>query len=371
MNISWAPEQAPDQGQRLSGPRPTHIPATPKTVRWGRLPGAGDPPAATVASGDVVSIDTLSHEGALEDQGRNPRMFFQGQGIDEVLDDLVECAGALPHDAALDGPHFVTGPVAVRGAAPGDLLRIDILDLRRRCAYGVVSNRHAKDVFAAEPVLRPFTADEDLAYEVIRVSSEHAGDFGVMAGFPPIPLRPFLGIMGVAPSGGEHRHSGPPGGFGGNIDLARLVAGTTLFLPVQVADAQFYVGDPHFVQGNGELASTALEAPLTATLRLSVLPGAAADHGVRAPVAFADDDVVVCGLDRDLGRAVRNATVNTLSLLQSCGHSPRRSLLWLSMAADTEVTQVVDGVLGAHLVCPASAFTPLATAWNGPPPDHR
>ncbi|NDV10526.1 acetamidase [Rhodococcus sp. IEGM 248] len=352
-----------------------HVPATPASVLWGRLPSARDEPVQIVGSGSLVSLDTISHEGALPDQGGDPAAFFRRHGIDDILPDLVECAAALPRDAAADGPHFVTGPVAVTGARPGDLLRVDIVSLRRRCDYGVVSDRHHKDVFAAEPGTRPFAASQDLAYAVVHVDAAGDREFARMDGFPAVELRPFLGIIGVAPAGNERLHSGPPGNFGGNLDLAYLVEGSTLFLPVQVEGALFYVGDPHFVQGNGELASTALEAPLTVTVRLTVLPGAA-DRHPDAPVALAGDNVVVCGLDRDLGRAVRLATANTLTLLEKCGRAPQQSLLWLSMAGEVEVTQVVDGVLGAHVVCPAEAFEPVIADWAAadadslPDPSH-
>lgn len=85
------------------------------------------------------------------------------------------------------------------------------------------------------------------------------------------PLNPFLGIMGVTPNTDEHYSSVPPTRVGGNIDINELGVGSTLYLPVEVPGAGFYTGDPHFVQGDGEVALTALEASLRGTVRLTVL----------------------------------------------------------------------------------------------------
>jgi acetamidase/formamidase len=314
------------------------------TLRWGRLPSASAKPVATVSSGDVLTLDTLSHEGALEDQGRDPLKFFARHGV-SPLPDLLDAVEALPHRPD-DGPHFVTGPVLVDGAQPGDLLQVDIVSLERRADYGVITNRHAKDVFGSSGP-RPSGFTDRVVSTFCRV----VDGWAVLDGDPRlgVPLAPFLGIMGVAT--GEELHSGPPGPFGGNLDLKHLVAGSTLFLPVQVPGALFYAGDPHFAQGNGELASTALEAPLRATLRLTVRSG---PFTVDAPVARTPSSWIVCGLDRDLGRAVRAAAAAAVRLLGNDDVAPDLALAWLSVAGDVEVTQVVDGVLGAHVVLPRS-----------------
>lgn len=335
-----------------------HVPASVQTLRWGRLPSRRSAPVASVAAGQVFTVDTLSHEGALEDQGRDPLAFFTSRGVaaEDVLPDLVAAVPALAHDPLRDGPHFVTGPLHVDGAQPGDLLQIDVVALQGRCDYGVISDRHAKDVFAADEASRPYGSlrGVDLVSTFCRVVDDVAvldGDARLR-----VPVRPFLGIVGVAADSDDEPHSGPPGPCGGNVDLRHLVAGTSLYLPVQVPGALLYVGDPHFVQGNGELASTALEAPLRATLRVQVHRGAAA---LRAPVALTPSSWIVCGLDRDLGRAVRAAAHDAVTLLAAAGLSPDLALAWLSVAGDVEVTQVVDGVLGAHVVLPRDRALPL------------
>jgi acetamidase/formamidase len=104
----------------------------------------------TVRSGTTVTVDTVSHEGLLEDQGKDPMQYFGDHGVkpDSVLRDAVEIAAKTPH--AGPGPHVVTGPIAVEGARPGDVLKIEILRLIRRVPYGVISNRHGKGALSGE-----------------------------------------------------------------------------------------------------------------------------------------------------------------------------------------------------------------------------
>ncbi len=130
-----------------------YLPARPSEVFWGRLPCADDAPVLTVRAGETVTIDTLSHEGLLEDQGRDPLAFFMGHEVPAalVLDDAVAlAASAHPRDPAADGPHVVTGPIAVDGAQPGDLLVIEVVRLQPRVPYGVVSNRHGRGALPGE-----------------------------------------------------------------------------------------------------------------------------------------------------------------------------------------------------------------------------
>ena len=214
-----------------------YLRSTPETVHWGALPGRESVPAATVDSGAVVTIDTVSHEGILEDQGRDPVAFFARHGIpaSKVLSDAQAiAASSLEHD----GPCVVSGPVAVRGAEPGDVLKVDVLGLVPRVPYGVISNRHAKgtshDVSTFTPVHRVAAGS--------RVQ--------LRAG---LPLDPCLGIIGLA---GDNLTTGD--GLG---------VGSSLYLPVLVPGAKFFAGDPHYAQDGRDM----LEAPLRATFRLTVI----------------------------------------------------------------------------------------------------
>ena len=174
-----------------------YLETTPETCHWGWLPNRASQPVLSVGDGAVVTIDTLSHEGILEDQGRDPVAYLAGFGVkpDDVLaDSRLLAASEITHDFD-DGPHVVTGPIAIAGAEPGDLLRVDVLDLALRAPYG------------------------------------------------------FISLMGVAPDTAEPVPSVPPGQHGGNLDVNELQVGSSLYLPVQTAGAVFYAGDPHSSAG--------------------------------------------------------------------------------------------------------------------------
>ena len=332
----------------------TYLPSTPETVLWGRLPCGTDLPVISVASGTVVTVDTLSHEGLLPDQGQNPVAYFGREGVPPqlVLDDAILVAKSCSRDEA-DGPHLVTGPIAVRGARPGDLLRIDVLDLEPRVPYGVISNRHGRGALPGE-----FPEGPDVVSVFAAVDESDGGYVGVLPraadsdAVARFPLAPFLGIMGVAAAGPDRPHSVPPGAYGGNIDVKLLVEGTSLLLPVQVDDALAYVGDPHFAQGDGEVALTAMEASLRATLRFSVIPRSAAleEYGVvTGPLIVTPEFLVPTGLSEDLDEAVQHAVRAAIELLHArFGMDRANALAYLSAATDFDISQVVDIVKGVH-----------------------
>jgi acetamidase/formamidase len=240
--------------------------------------------------------------------------------------------------------------VALHGARPGDVLEVEVLTLLRRAPYGVISNRHGKGALPGE---YPQSPEGEPVSLVATVGEDGRGRLPVGDGRQlAFPLRPFLGIMGVAPATESPVHSVPPGPHGGNIDVRHLGTGARLFLPVQVPDALFYVGDPHFSQGDGEVALTAFEAPLRATLRLTVHTDPATRSlaaRLRAPFAETPSEHIVLGLDRDLDEALRNAVRDALTLLTDRFAIPGPvGLAYLSAAADFHVSQVVDIVKGVH-----------------------
>ncbi|HVV08302.1 acetamidase/formamidase family protein [Amycolatopsis sp.] len=343
--------------QPLTGDAPDYLPAGPATTTWGRLPCADDEPVLSVEPGTTIVVDTVSHEGILEDQGRDPVAFFGGHGVaeKEVLLDAIAIAAGGEHDPT-GGPHVITGPVEVRGARPGDLLAVRIGELAPRVPYGVVSSRHGKgllpDCFPAGGELTSiFCPVEDLTLGIDRARATlplRTAGTGRRVRFP---ITPFLGVMGVA-TPAPRRHSTPPGLHGGNIDIRLLVTGATLYLPVQVPGAGFYVGDPHFAQGNGEIALTALEAPLRATLTVDVVPAdeARARFGaVAGPFARTAEFLIPTGLDEDLDVAVQKCGRNAVTLLGAVfGMAPELAYAYLSAAADFDISQVVDVVKGSH-----------------------
>src|SRR5919205_247047 len=155
----------------------------------------------------------------------------------------------------------LAGPIAVRGAEPGDTLAVEILDLHTR-GWGWTAILPGLGLLAddfTEPYLRIF----DLTH----------GDVTYFRDDIAIPLAPFMGTMGVCPAQADAQAVMQPGTFGGNMDTRQLVAGTTLYLPVQVEGAQFSCGDAHGAQGDGEVCVTGLEAPMFASLRFRLERG--------------------------------------------------------------------------------------------------
>ncbi|TIC81676.1 acetamidase/formamidase family protein [Nocardioides sp. GY 10127] len=338
-----------------TGPtRGTYLPSTPDHVLWGRLPCETDEPVLRVDPGTEVTLDTISHEGILEDQGRDPRAFFTAHGGEDldVLDDAVALAASdHPRTFGVDGPHVVSRPVAVTGARPGDLLAVTVVETLPRVPYGVISNRHGRGALPGE---YPLSGEVYSAFAHLTDDEQHAALPLVPGGDPVVrfPLAPFPGILGVAVTGPERPHSVPPGAHGGNIDIKLLTAGATLYLPVQVADALFYAGDPHFAQGDGEVSLTALEASLRLTVRLDVVPAeeAVARFGeVVGPLAETTDLLIPTGMDPDLDLALQACVRQAISLLGArYGMDPSLAYAYLSAATDFEISQVVDLVKGCH-----------------------
>jgi acetamidase/formamidase len=324
-------------------------------MRWGRLPTPDDDAAALLTSGDVITFDTVSHEGLLGDQGADPVAFFGQWGIgpNEILDDARELAGTALMREGDDGPHAVLGPVSIAGAEPGDVLCIEPLEFAFRVDYGIVSNRHGRGVLAG---VMPLPDDNGVEPAVVstlaRVVSSDRGCIESPAGRPlHFDLRPFLGLVGITPSG-ESRSSTPPGRHGGNLDIRHLGLGSKLLLPVQIPDAGLYVGDPHFAQGNGEVALTAFEAPLRASLRITVLSGPEARRLaalMQAPWGETATHTILVGLGATLDEAMRDCVQRAvLFVCETTGADPASALAFLSAAADFEISQAVNLVVGVH-----------------------
>jgi acetamidase/formamidase len=353
------------------GRRPgAYVTSTPETVRWGYLPNRTAKAIRTVRSGATVTFDTVSHEGILEDQGRDPVAYFARKGVPErnVLDDAKAIAASdLPHDFVKDGPHIVTGPINVIGARPGDVLRVDVVGLTPRAPYGVISNRHGKGALPNEYPLRPrsdpnASAERPELYNnvsiftpVRRIRSEFRGVLPVSRQLrAEFPIDPFMGVMGVALDTAEPVNSIPPTMAGGNLDIRDLTVGSTLYLPVFVPGAKFFAGDPHYVQGDGEVALTALEAPLRGTFRLTLLKAGSKDipggRG-RLEVPFGENAEfwLAVGLNADLDEAMKQAVRESIQFLDGELGMPRAvAYAYLSAATDYVVSQVVDRTKGVH-----------------------
>jgi len=348
-----------------------YVPSTLDTIQWGYLPNATTAPVLTVPSGATVVFDTVSHEGILEDQGRDPIAYFGKHGVPArmVLKDAVAITrSSLAHDFSKDGPHIVTGPVAVQGAEPGDVLKVDVLAVTPRVPYGVISNRHGKGALpgefpeGAKPEPDASAAEPDKFHNVsifTPISKNSRGQWvGMMknARGEPVsfPTAPFIGVMGVAADTSEPVHSVPPGVYGGNMDVKDLGAGTTVYLPVFVPGANFYAGDPHMVQGNGEVALTALEHSMRATFRLTLLKKGdpripSASGTLTKPFGETRDYWITIGLNPDLNEAMKDAVRESVRFLSEVlGMDRAVAYAYLSAATDFNVSQVVDRTKGIH-----------------------
>lgn len=345
-----------------------YVPSTLTTIQWGYLPNRDQPPVLSVASGSIVTFDTVSHEGLLEDQGRNANKYFTSKGVTptQILAEAqLISQSALKHDFEHDGPHIVTGPVEILGAQPGDVLKVEIINVEPRVPYGVISNRHGKGTLVGElpkalaaptpNVNKPSSYANVSVFTPIKKSAngQYEGSITTASGQSiHFPLKPFMGIMGVAANTSEPVNSVPPAYYGGNLDINALSSGTTAYFPVQVSGALFYTGDGHFSQGNGEVALTALEGSTRATFKLTVLkagidpiPG----QELKQTLAETNEYWIIPGLDSDLDEAMKNSTRESIRFLnQHYGIDEELAYAYLSAATDFNVSQVVDKTKGIH-----------------------
>jgi acetamidase/formamidase len=354
----------------------SYVGLSPDNTSWGVLPNRDATPIRRVRSGSLVTFDTISHEGILEDQGRDPDRFFGSHGVREqdILEDTREIAASdLPHDFYRDGPHVVSGPVEVIGAQPGDVLRVDVVGLVPRVPYGVISSRHGKGALPNEypetpkpdPNASPQRPELYHSVSVFTPMRRIGGrDLGVLPGGPnhrlEFPIDPFMGIMGVALDTSERVNSIPPIETGGNLDIRDLTVGSTLYLPIQVPGAKFFVGDPHYRQGDGEVALTAWEAPLRGTFRLTLIkkgsrdiPGNRGIEGNRdtltVPFAETAEYWIPVGLHPDLDEAMKRAVREAIGFLSGeFGMSRAVAYAYMSAATDFTISQVVDRTRGVH-----------------------
>ena len=359
-----------------------YVPSTLNTIKWGYLPNQLDVPVLQVPSGATVVFDTVSHEGLLEDQGRDALKYFSSKGVapNMVLNDAIAITrSSLPHDFIKDGPHIVTGPIAIQGAQPGDVLKVEILAVTPRVPYGVISNRHGKGALPGEmPEGPPPKSDASAAqpekfhnvsvFTPIR-KERHGRWIGVMKNMQgkevTFATAPFMGVMGVAAATDQPVHSVPPGVYGGNMDVKDLGAGTTVYLPVFVEGANFYTGDPHMVQANGEVALTALEHSMRATFRFTLLKQGdlripSASGSLEKPFGETRDYWIAIGLNPDLDEAMKDAVREALRFLtEKLGMDRAVAYAYLSAATDFNVSQVVDRTKGIHALIRKRDFSKI------------
>jgi acetamidase/formamidase len=303
-----------------------HLDAGADTVHWGYFDAALKP-LITVESGDTVVMSTVSGPASVMPPPNS------GLVVPQALRAIHQHV-----QPKLNGPHILTGPVAVRGAKAGQVLEVRIKSIELHYDWGYNSIR---------PLAGALPDDFEKA-RLIHIPLDRARMVGKLPWGLELPLRPFFGIMAVAPPPAWGPvASPPPRRNGGNMDNKELVAGTTLFLPIHVDGALFSVGDGHGVQGDGEVCITAIETGLIGTFELHVR----GDMRLEWPLAETPTHVITMAFDPDLDDAVVIALRDMIKLICArTGISREDAYTLCSLAADLRVTQVVNGAKGIHVM---------------------
>lgn len=311
-------------------PQDHYLPTTVETVAWGYF-DASRKPVLTIASGDTVTIDSLP-AGDLKELPQDASRIRADHRL--LLDNAVRGKG----------PHPVNGPVYVKGAEPGDVLQIDIIDIKPNQDWGFV---------AIQPLVGTLP-EEFTDYETVIVDVDQKQGAAHLPWGISLPLEPFFGIMAVAPPPAWGQQSTIiPRAFGGNMDNKALVAGTTLYLPVFNEGALFSAGDGHGLQGDGEVCITALETGLTGTFRLTVRK----DLKLSGPFAESPTHLISIGIDEDLDDAAKQAVREMVrELCARTNLSRNQAYMLCSLAGDLKVTQLVDVNKGIHMMLPKTAY---------------
>ncbi|TIN22899.1 acetamidase/formamidase family protein [Mesorhizobium sp.] len=275
-------------------------------------------PTERVAPGSTIEFQCLDSSG--------------GQlTLDSTVDDvaLLDFAKVNP----------VTGPIYVDGAEPGDALEITI-EAFKPSGFGWTANIPGFGLLAddfPEPALNIWTYD---------AASLEPALFGKHA---RVPLKPFAGTIGNAPAEMGLHSVVPPRRVGGNLDIRDLAAGTTLYLPVEVAGALFSVGDTHAAQGDGEVCGTAIESPMDVVLKLDLVKNARLKtprFTTPGPVTRhldAKGYEVTTGIGPDLMTGAREAVSQMIDLLAGrYAMDPVDAYMLVSVCGDLRISEIVD-----------------------------
>jgi len=290
---------------------PLHsLSAEPTHSRWNRAL----PQRLKIVSGDTVHLECVDSSGA-----------------------QVHPAMKLPEYLAIDRGriHALTGPIWVENAEPGDVLQIDVLGIAHK-GWGWTSV-----VEGLGFLKHRFTDPYFFIWKL-------EGDVSRSLAPATVPLRPFCGVMGVAPAEEGEFRTRPPGIFGGNMDVRELCTGATLYLPVQNSGALFSAGDAHAAQGDGEVCINGIECPVDATLRFYLhkqraLPGPLVESPAANRPSLDADAWIVIESATDATAAARAATSRMIDLLaQHWGFSEVHAYLLCSVAMHLKFSQVVN-----------------------------
>ena len=285
------------------------------------------PPVLTVDPGDTLIVHSLDATGYLSPQTtpgeQQPKMFTEARG------------------------HCLTGPIAISGAEPGDVLALQLLSLTPDPWGWTVAGA------LKSPITERLGVTDKPSWLLWELDSE-AGTGSCNGGFTR-DLAPFLGVMGVAPEAtGEHSTIPPRAVGGGNIDCKELVAGSTLYLPVAVAGAMLSLGDGHAAQGDGEVGGTAIECPMTTTLTVDLVREERPIDTIHAETPAGR---VTFGFDADLNVATGDALDAMVRWMQAILAVDKSTALALaSTSVDLRVTQVANQTWGVHALLPTGVL---------------
>jgi acetamidase/formamidase len=365
-----------------------YLKSSPETLHWGGFP-IGVPPSLTMRSGETVRVEALNHRG-FTNPAVHPNDYFGPFGVtpEELLPDGVAFWESLPAREAAGtrygSVHVMTGPIYIEDAEPGDTIAVEILEIDARVPYGVNSTAPTGGVFAN---FYPGWRDGDVGLDIpaqippgsrggvwpdirdhlYRIGRYRGEEVVFFSDDIIIPTHKFMGVMAVAPPAGEFvgntvdappppsgvQGSTQPGKFGGNLDVRDLIVGSTLYLPVFQPGAQFFVGDPHSCQGDGEVSGSAIEHSLSGTFRISLF------KGVETELPWAEDDKnwIMMGIDWDLDRAMRIAVEKTVDFLVTTqGMTVPKAYSFASIAVNYHNAEVVDRTQVVTGFIPKSVF---------------
>ncbi len=288
-------------------------------------------PILRIQSGDTVTARTLDAGWSLE----GPRAI--GERSPKVE----------PRDPELDNGHCLVGPIFMEGAQPGMTLEVQINEVQVGSWGWTVAGGWKHQVNEWFGFLEGHTT-----YHLWTLDGEKM--VGQNQNVLEVTLRPFLGVLGMPPAAPGRHSTAPPRATGGNLDCKELIAGTTLYLPIEVEGAYFSLGDGHAVQGDGEASVTAIECPMKhVSLTLRLLD----DMSLRAPRAKTKDAWITFGLNEDLQKATFQALEEMVDLISHKYEMKRLDALAMaSLVVDLRITQIANGVQGVHAVLPFDAI---------------
>jgi len=397
-----------------------YIPANINTVKWGYY-NKDIPPILKINSGDIVTIEVLTHHAGdaynLMIKGdKNMEEIYEWTNRQKVIDrrGMGNIDNKTIGSGEGKGVHLITGPLYINGAKPGDILKVEILDIYPRklsvknkyygsnlasswgYQYGdLIDKKKPKkevvsiyEIFPSKKIANPYynyiwkpqvdpwgISHRTYNYPGIIVKNKTIRKNYKINNKLNIDLRPHFGILGVTPDYTKNVSSIPPSNFGGNIDNWRAGKKSSIYLPVQVDGANFIVGDSHASQGDSELSGTAIEFSMTGKFKFTLIKN---DNpfGLNSPIIETPKEWIIQGFSypdylKDLGKksqeiigtkssidaAMRDAYHKTnIFLTNYMKLSEDEAISIMSVAVDFGITQIVDMNYGVHAIIKKNIF---------------